>query len=46
VTGLGHAAVNAELDRRVGVERVTLASVEQLQERLGHARRWLDHLRG
>ncbi len=45
VTGLGHAAVNAELNRRVGVDRVTGATVEQLQERLGHARRWLDRLR-
>ena len=46
VTGLSHASVNAELNRRIGVDRVTLATVEQLQERLGHARRWLDRLRG
>ncbi len=46
VTVLSHAAVNAELNRRVGVDRVTLATVEQLQERLGHARRWLARLRG
>ena len=46
VTGLSHAAVNGELNRKVGVDRVTLATVEQLQERLGHARRWLDRLRG
>ena len=46
VTGLSHAAVNAELNRKVGVDRVTLATVEQLQERLVHARRWLDRLRG
>jgi len=46
VTGLSHAAVNAELNRKVGVDRVTLATVEQLQERLGHAGRWLVRLRG
>lgn len=45
VTGLSHASVNAELNRKVGVDRVTMATVEQLQERLGHARRWLDRLR-
>jgi superfamily II DNA or RNA helicase len=46
VTGMSHAAVNAELNRKVGIDRVTGASVEQLQVRLGHARRWLDRLRG
>jgi hypothetical protein len=45
VTGLSHASVNAELNRKVGVDLVTMATVEQLQERLGHARRWLDRLR-
>jgi hypothetical protein len=45
VTGLSHASVNAELNRKVGVDRVTMATVEQLQERLAHARRWLDRLR-
>ena len=45
VTGLSHASVNAELNRKVGVDRVTMATVEQLQERVGHARRWLDRLR-
>ena len=46
VTSLSHASVNAELNRKVGVDRVTMATVEQLQERLVHARRWLDRLRG
>jgi superfamily II DNA or RNA helicase len=45
VTGLSHASVNAELNRKVGVDRVTMATVEQLQERLVHARRWLERLR-
>ncbi|MFN8624139.1 MAG: DEAD/DEAH box helicase family protein [Chloroflexota bacterium] len=45
VTGLSHAAVNGELNRKVGVDRVTMATVEQLQERLAHGRRWLDKLR-
>ena len=38
VTGMSHAAVNAELNRRTGVDRVTGATVEQLQG-LGQALR-------
>lgn len=45
VTGMSHAAVNAELNRLVGIDRVGEATVEQLQVRLDHARRWLVRLR-
>lgn len=41
VKGLDHAAVNAELNRRVGVDKVSLATVDQLQRRLRHAEAWL-----
>ncbi len=38
---LPHAKVNAELNRLVGIERITEASEEQLQRRLAAAERWL-----
>ena len=44
-TGQTHAAVNAELNRRAGVRRVTEATNAQLQLRLDRGRRWLDELR-
>jgi superfamily II DNA or RNA helicase len=40
-TRLTHAQVNAELNRRSGVRRVTEATVEQLERRLAAADRWL-----
>jgi superfamily II DNA or RNA helicase len=42
ITGLGHRAVNAELNRLAGVVRIDEATVEQLERRADHARRWLD----
>jgi superfamily II DNA or RNA helicase len=41
-TRLGHAEVNAELNRRVGLKRVTEATVVQLERRLEAGRRWLE----
>ncbi len=41
-TGLGHAQVNAELNKRVGLKRVTEATVAQLEKRLEAAKRWLE----
>ncbi len=38
---LSHAKVNAELNRLVGIERITEATVTQLQRRLEAADRWL-----
>jgi hypothetical protein len=40
-TGLGHAEVNAELNRRAGIRRITEATAEQLERRLVVAERWL-----
>ncbi|MCC6437939.1 MAG: DEAD/DEAH box helicase [Acidimicrobiales bacterium] len=45
VTGQTHAQVNAELNRRVGVKRVTEATLVQLQRRLDSGRQWLDSAR-
>lgn len=42
--GLGHAAVNAELNRLAGVRRVTEATLEQLERRLRHADAWARRL--
>lgn len=42
ITGLSHSQVNAELNRRVGVERVGEATLEQLERRREHAARWLE----
>lgn len=41
-TRLGHAEVNAELNRRAGLQRVTEATVAQLERRLDAGRRWLE----
>ncbi|HEY6961283.1 MAG TPA: DEAD/DEAH box helicase [Gaiellaceae bacterium] len=40
-TKLTHAQVNAELNRRSGVRRVTEATIEQLERRLAAGDRWL-----
>jgi hypothetical protein len=44
LTGKLHADVNAELNRRVGIRRVTEATVAQLERRLHAADRWLQKL--
>ncbi len=36
-----HADVNAELNRRVGIRRITEATVDQLERRLAVAEKWL-----
>jgi superfamily II DNA or RNA helicase len=41
ITGLSHAQVNVELNRRVGLERVSEATIEQLERRRDHASAWL-----
>jgi superfamily II DNA or RNA helicase len=41
ITGLSHAQVNAELNRRVGVAKVGEATLEQLERRREQAARWL-----
>jgi len=41
-TSLGHAQVNAELNRRSGLKRVTEATVAQLEKRLEVAKKWLE----
>lgn len=43
-SGLTHAQVNAELNRRAGLRRITEASAEALAARLRHAERWLKQL--
>lgn len=40
-TRLGHAEVNAELNRRAGIVRITQATAEQLRRRLDLAEKWL-----
>ena len=40
-TRLGHAAINLELNRRVGIRRITEATAVQLERRLAEAQRWL-----
>ncbi|MFO1541532.1 MAG: DEAD/DEAH box helicase [Chloroflexota bacterium] len=45
VTGLSHAAVNAELNRKAGIGRITEATATDLAVRLEHARTWLARLR-
>jgi superfamily II DNA or RNA helicase len=42
VTGLGHRAVNAELNRLAGIVRIDDATVGQLERRAEHAKRWID----
>ena len=41
ITGLSHSQVNAELNRRVGVERIGEATIAQLERRRAQASRWL-----
>jgi superfamily II DNA or RNA helicase len=41
ITGLSHPQVNAELNRRVGLSRVSEATLEQLERRRAQAERWL-----
>ena len=41
ITGLSHAQVNAELNRRTGVDRVGEATLEQLERRREQASLWL-----
>lgn len=40
-TRLGHAEVNAELNRRSGIARITQATAAQLERRLDFAEKWL-----
>jgi superfamily II DNA or RNA helicase len=40
-TGMGHAQVNAQLNRQVGIRRIAEATVPELQARLDAAARWL-----
>jgi superfamily II DNA or RNA helicase len=39
-TGMTHAAVNGELNRAIGLKRITEATVEQLERRLEKADQW------
>lgn len=41
ITGLSHAQVNSELNRRVGIDRIGEATLEQLERRRDMAERWL-----
>jgi len=45
VTGRTHAQVNAELNRMVGIRRITEATSAQLQRRVEAGRAWLDRAR-
>jgi hypothetical protein len=38
LTGKGHADLNAELNRKVGIKRISEATVRQLEQRLAAAR--------
>lgn len=44
LTGDGHAAINAELNRRAGIRKVTEATSIQLDRRLRNADHWLARL--
>lgn len=44
ITGWSHAKVNSELNRLTGLQRITEATVSQLESRLRHAGRWLARL--
>jgi superfamily II DNA or RNA helicase len=39
-TGMTHAAVNGELNRTIGLKRISEATVEQLERRLARADQW------
>jgi hypothetical protein len=41
-TGLSHARANAELNHQVGLRGITEATVDQLEERVEQADRWLS----
>lgn len=41
---LDHKAVNAELNRKAGIVRISDATVEQLERRLEHGEKWLARL--
>jgi len=45
-TGMTHAGVNAELNRVLGLTKVSGATVEQLQRRLDKAEQWLRQASG
>ncbi len=45
-TGMTHAGVNAELNRVMGLTRISEATVEQLQRRLDKADQWLRQASG
>ncbi|MFZ4518511.1 MAG: DEAD/DEAH box helicase [Microthrixaceae bacterium] len=40
-TGWSHPSVNAELNRLAGIRTISEATVDQLQRRLDHGRKWL-----
>jgi hypothetical protein len=40
-TGMGHAQVNGQLNRLVGLRRIDEATVDQLRRRAQQAERWL-----
>jgi hypothetical protein len=42
LTGLGHAKVNARLNQRVGIRKISEATLQQLDRRAKEADRWLD----
>lgn len=42
---LSHAKVNADLNQKVGIRRITEATVPQLEKRLEVADRWLERVR-
>ncbi|HUG87110.1 MAG TPA: DEAD/DEAH box helicase [Euzebya sp.] len=41
---LDHRAVNAELNRKAGIRRISDATVDQLERRLEHGEKWLARL--
>jgi superfamily II DNA or RNA helicase len=43
-TGMGHAQVNGQLNRLVGLRRIDEATIEQLRRRAQQAERWLAKL--
>ncbi len=45
-TGMTHAGVNAELNRGMGLMKISEATVEQLQRRLDKADQWLRQASG
>lgn len=45
-SGMEHAKVNTVLNRKVGIERITEATVTQLQRRLRAADQWVTELTG